>query len=483
MRRVRQNRSILLTLACLYLNHKFLTHQQEFVRKVNWRRGLVRLWLVLAVSWITAAGAWTAQQASTEYEQFESHRLLQAWEAEFRRLHGISHFEWCVRTAADRTRSAVEECGARSGGIFARQDCLFATCSRPLLRLPPEGWERLRLSAESILAYLAEHWNDLAFRIGVLVLLPPMASLVFAAGVILPIGFPMDSGLPDSLMLIRPEAMNFKSLNYEYYMQYYRNLFSSSSDETMEYAQQEAQHLHSLAVCDALRDLFIEMVNLSYRLRRANAGFYMRYGAGRRLNMMWWAYREIIFTAPPGRMRPLNHQEQQILSREINLIYMNLRGVLDNFAWCVLHEIDHGIAKSLKPKSVNLFCNRILLGDPFVALRDGLVRHRDWYHDVANRRDPVAHRIPLYVPQANFTPEDAIHYAELEREFFSSARELDCESAMSRLEKMHEVGKFHPSFVHHPDEPLVPVYPTVPDDIAHLVEIGRAIDGFLRNSG
>jgi uncharacterized membrane protein len=51
--------------------------------RLNWRRALLRLWLLLSVGWITGVTAWITWDAFAEYERFDTDRTMQAWEVEF----------------------------------------------------------------------------------------------------------------------------------------------------------------------------------------------------------------------------------------------------------------------------------------------------------------------------------------------------------------------------------------------------------------
>src|SRR5271155_498122 len=90
---------------------------------------------------------------------------------------------------------------------------------------------------------------------------------------------------------------------------------------------------------DALRDATINANRLSDLVKAQKAAHFMRYGAARRLLMMWHCYRNVVvYTSPPDRVEPLSGEESGDLTRDLNVIYINIRGVLDNFAWSLLHE-------------------------------------------------------------------------------------------------------------------------------------------------
>jgi hypothetical protein len=124
-------------------------------------------------------------------------------------------------------------------------------------------------------------------------------------------------------------------------------------------AQQEAQRRHAAFVSAALGGLCIEMAILAKDLRSREASYYMLYGATRRLRMLIWSYASVTDVVPPDRIEPLSSDEQYNLSRDLNVIYMHTRGVLDNFAWCFLYEKEPEIVEKLPPVKIALFSKSI----------------------------------------------------------------------------------------------------------------------------
>jgi hypothetical protein len=98
----------------------------------------------------------------------------------------------------------------------------------------------------------------------------------------------------------------------------------------------------------------------------------------------------------------------------LNALYLNMLGALDNLAWMLAFEL--GLHKDLGERGskpgVRAFCN--LFGDKFLAaleplrpeLAHLLVKHRTWYLEVRQLRDPAAHRIPLKFSRAVLTEAD-----------------------------------------------------------------------------
>ena len=272
-------------------------------------------------------------------------------------------------------------------------------------------------------------------------------------------------------------------LDYEYHLRHYRHLFaitaSSRGDDALA-ADHNAQYDHALSVFNPLRDWFTNAVQIAGRLKDDDARYYMQYGAGRRLGMMFYAYGEIIHTADPKRTDPLTHDEQQTLSRDINVLYMHTRGVLDNFAWCLLFENHPDRAKKINRQHVDLFGERFRKACPSAAsIAQEIDMHAAWNKDMKARRDPVAHRIPLYIPPSALTKDEFAEYERLGQQTIDRAVRNDFDGSDQVSTEMDRIGRFVPYFLHHPEEPLIPIYPTVPTDMAHVIKIGNIIERAL----
>jgi hypothetical protein len=117
-------------------------------------------------------------------------------------------------------------------------------------------------------------------------------------------------------------------LDFETHLQRYRAMWGGQAQGAQARAERDAQYQHALYVFNALRNFACEITSpLAEQLHAENAIYYMRHGAGRRLLMIWRSYRSIVWTTPPERQDPLSDDEETTLSRDINVIYMHLRGV------------------------------------------------------------------------------------------------------------------------------------------------------------
>lgn len=205
---------------------------------------------------------------------------------------------------------------------------------------------------------------------------------------------------------------------------------------------------------------------------------YLNHGVGRRLSILKRSIEEIFEIFPPTREERLSRDQVTSVQVFLHAFVINLSGVFDNWAWAFVHRHD-------------------LLGEIGGALNVGVFKRRtqrcfsetlrtyladspisDWHEQYAkNYRDALAHRIPLYVPPANWTDDDKAEYERLEAEKarLIAAQEWDRLDVVWNEQDL--IGT--PSFVfmheYSPDENARPVvlHPQVICDGMTVVEFGN----------
>lgn len=281
------------------------------------------------------------------------------------------------------------------------------------------------------------------------------------------------------------------ALSYDAELGASRGLFSGNPGQD-EWAHQHVGETHALAVADALLKVSWDAVALTDDWQEGEALDHMRYGLGRRLKALWLSLRSIVDIIPPGRVAPLQSEEVDAVSRDLNVIYINLRGALDNLAWAVWSLSGEQLPKR---SQIGLFTRALDKSEALHPLAETLAPFAGWADDLAARRDPAAHRIPLSVAPSMLTGDDVQLYRERHAEYMSAQRganELlvqfgplspEWKEAQrvedAALERLNSVGEFTPVFFHHYREGHFPVYPTVTNDLGALVVVCRQVLGFI----
>jgi hypothetical protein len=265
----------------------------------------------------------------------------------------------------------------------------------------------------------------------------------------------------------------------EFHLNLHKDLLASPNKETRAGAKNRALDDHQLAVRQELSHFTEQVLVTAAELTNGKAQQYLRYGVGRRLRMILVAYCGVFDTIGPDRKEPLPLNEMAAVSRDLNIIYINIRGALDNYAWCIYHEREMSKTFKRVQTQVGLF-HGLFLSDAHLAnLKSVLEEHIDWNDDLKSRRDPSAHRLPLYVPPAILNEAEAARHEAIWTERQEAIQKGEYERDTELANEQHRLGTFRPHFLHDPDDGGLPIYDTVPTDVGKLITIGTAIHGDL----
>jgi hypothetical protein len=164
-------------------------------------------------------------------------------------------------------------------------------------------------------------------------------------------------------------------------------------------------------VADAWRKDRSSMVEKRNAFTNANAQRHFNEGFVRRHYMLQSSRLYLCHYWSRGRKEPLSPYEATDCAIHLNAYYLNLRGTLDNLTWVLQYEwqLLAGVSEDggRERQACYLF-GRVF----FVALKSQrpalafvLEQHGDWARELANLRDPAAHRIPIYVPPSLMTTQ------------------------------------------------------------------------------
>lgn len=262
------------------------------------------------------------------------------------------------------------------------------------------------------------------------------------------------------------------SLDFEDHLRTYVRLHGDS-----DFARRQAEEMHAQVVFNPLRDAAHESLTYADKLSDQAAQHQLRHGAARRLLMTWHAYRVLIFGVPADRTDPVPREGIDIFQRDLNIIYFNLVGVMDNYAWALLKQFGNGAA--LPPTQVGLFTKAMEAQKGLDGLDKVVAPFSDWNRALRSKRDPVAHRIPLTIPPAHLNPVEADQYRALGDRYWEAVKALDFEGAGAISRAQDGVGSFKPIFLHDPSEPAIPLYPTLPTDCAELLKLMKALHTYI----
>jgi hypothetical protein len=269
-------------------------------------------------------------------------------------------------------------------------------------------------------------------------------------------------------------------LDYDFHIQRYTGQYDEKDRAACEEYAKRALRRHIAYVGTAVRDAQYLAIIVAQGLKEKAAVYQLRYGVGRRWGLLWSAYENINAIVPVGREEAFSADEVKQVSRDLNTVYINIVGVVDNLAWALRHERGSETVKALHDNRIGLFMTAFKNDACFEALRPALDAYVPWFQDLRERRDPAAHRIPLSTPPAVLNKEATAKYQELENKIEELRKQKKFEEILAVMDEQGKLGVVYPRFYHDPDGKHYPFYPTIPDDLGKLVKVVRAVTGFLK---
>src|SRR3990172_11478745 len=121
--------------------------------------------------------------------------------------------------------------------------------------------------------------------------------------------------------------------------------------------------------------------------------------------------------------------------------------------------------QTLKSSQMHMFSDKIKKKSKQKAFWEKIHQYKKWEKELKEKRDPVAHRMPLYVVPQCFRSQDELErYEESAGQFLKQASQLNFERADNARIAAEKEGEFVPCFSHAPKiEYVYAIYPTIPD--------------------
>ena len=275
----------------------------------------------------------------------------------------------------------------------------------------------------------------------------------------------------------------FADVDYNtYYRQYAAPFLNETNEENNDFFLKEAQQSHVYGVNVALNEVVTDAALLTSLPLSPEAEDHLRYGVLRRLRMIATSFRHFQALVPPNRVVPLVLEQSDDVSRYLNSIYIDLLGLMDNYAWTLAYQFASEKTLSTDRMQIGLFKPALAKDPALSSLMSPIRAFAQWEKEVKERRNPAAHRMPLYVPSAALSPDDASEYRRLGELASSALRDQHFERYKELNDAQQRVGSFLPKFLHDPAGPVDDIYPTIPTDIGNAILIGRLVQTFIRDA-
>ncbi len=205
---------------------------------------------------------------------------------------------------------------------------------------------------------------------------------------------------------------------------------------------------------------------------------HLLHGAGRRVGVIRRSIENVFSLFPPNTTRPLDRDALADVQINLHAFVMNLYGLYDNWAWAYVlrHNLESVIGDR---RRVGLFLEatrshlpeqlRTYLASPLTT---------EWHESYAKSyRDALAHKIPPYIPPAEFTPKEVRRYNELEAEKIECMRNRNWERFEQVGSEQGALGEPSFAFLHAftedtPARPLI-LHPQLLTDGMAVAEFGH----------
>lgn len=205
---------------------------------------------------------------------------------------------------------------------------------------------------------------------------------------------------------------------------------------------------------------------------------FVQFGVGRRLYLITMTLRNIFRIFPPERTKVLTFAESADVQINLHAFIINLAGFFDNAAWAFVlrHSL---IAEVGDPRKVGLFLTSTSKFLPkLICEALAAADMQNWQQRyLKDYRDALAHRIPLYLPPAEASPEEARRISTLEVEKMDALRSFNLPRFEALEAEQATLGKPCFFFLHAtgPENPSQPVWlhPQILADAKGVLEFGR----------
>ncbi len=199
-------------------------------------------------------------------------------------------------------------------------------------------------------------------------------------------------------------------------------------------------------VHQGLQELMLQTILAGQESDHAGVKEHLLYGAARRLNLLKRCLENIFNKFPLTANKPLHRDVVYDVEINLHAYVMSLSGIFDNWAWSFVSQ--HGLLAEVGGKhGVGLFREGTSKYLP-KPLRDYLASETitAWHEKyLKSYRDALAHRIPLYIPPAEFTNEESKHYNDLENKKMQLIKAMEWKKLDELYEEQEKIGR--PSFM------------------------------------
>ncbi len=235
---------------------------------------------------------------------------------------------------------------------------------------------------------------------------------------------------------------------------------------------------------DPLNDMILDLALILHcddqtKKLTPEARSYLQYGVQNRLCKIFASYKIISEIAYHNRVKSLQEDERNLMNTHLNIFYINIRAILDNYACAYFYQKEPGLTelKDDKGNKIDTGYKLIIWQHSKSAIWDQLKDHQPWVEYMSKIRNQVAHGMPLYVPQL-LNAQEAMEYLNL---VFKS----DPDSSLEAQATAHNLGSFQPVFCYLTKDNRAAPYnidDRISEALGHLISIHQTIISAIKTA-
>ena len=188
---------------------------------------------------------------------------------------------------------------------------------------------------------------------------------------------------------------------------------------------------------------------------------YALHGFSRRLGTLGHCLEGVFDAIPPERNRLPTKGEVRDAEAFLHSFIVNCFGAFDNLAhiWVAERGVQKKSGKPLGRQQIGLTakCEDVRASLP-PTVREKLVSFADWFRYLEDYRDALAHRIPVYIADRAYRPEDLEIIKKIRAQKEVAFEEREFSRVHELMDKEDKIGCFNPLMMHSYNENAAQMY-------------------------
>jgi hypothetical protein len=204
------------------------------------------------------------------------------------------------------------------------------------------------------------------------------------------------------------------------------------------------------------------------------------HGFSRRIGTLRRCIERVFSLLPPGVDDIPTDETREDATITLQAFIFNVFGCLDNLAWVWVEEksIRKADGTPLTPNSIGFGTKYVRVRETFSPAFSAYLQTRaDWFAHIESYRHALAHRIPLYIPPHEVSPDNQAAYLALEQQITAAIIAADTNLESNLRIQQQTLMFFRPWVTHSFEEqaPVMVIHPQMLADFNTVDEIAHRI--------